>query len=142
MEEMNNETYLGVVEGKEIFCDLKDKSSVIETFKYLVSLTGEMWNIFKEQTGNKNLVFYRESMYEVEVEEEEEYLHFKNKSAEVELPLNCSSCHGMFSGCFMSKGLSLGDNFNTSNVKDMSDMFSGCFMLEGFSLGKTLIHQM
>ena len=64
MEEMNNKTYLGVVAGKEIFCDLEDESSIKETLKYLESLTGEKWRTFKERTGNKNLVFYRESMYE------------------------------------------------------------------------------
>lgn len=44
----------------------------------------------------------------------------------------------MFSGCEMSEGISLGDQFDTSNVEDMHYMFYGCKFPAGFSLGGSL----
>ena len=45
----------------------------------------------------------------------------------------------MFSVCSLPKGFSLGDKFDTRNVKDMSYMFHFCELPEGFSFGKNFI---
>lgn len=41
----------------------------------------------------------------------------------------------MFENCELPAGFTLGSNFNTSNVTDMDSMFKGCKLPEGFSLG-------
>ena len=41
----------------------------------------------------------------------------------------------MFMGCKLPKGFTLGNKFDTSNVKDMSWMFSSCVLPERFTLG-------
>ena len=50
-------TYLGIVEGEKIFCNLKSEDSISNCLEFLEKLTGENWDTFKEKTGNKNLVF-------------------------------------------------------------------------------------
>lgn len=39
---------------------------------------------------------------------------------------------GMFENCSMPDNFTLGDGFDTSNVKDMSCMFNGCSIPENF----------
>lgn len=124
-------TYLGIVSGKIIFCNLKSEESVKKCLEFLESITGEEWDIFKESTGNYNLVFYKKSMFQAG----DNHLHFKCESETVELPLNCSSCYLMFSDAELSQGFNLGDNFNTSSVKDMRGMFRRVVLPEGFMLG-------
>ena len=51
------------------------------------------------------------------------------------IPEGYTSCCGMFKGCKLPKGFTLGDNFNTINVIDMRSMFEDCEIPEGFSLG-------
>ena len=41
----------------------------------------------------------------------------------------------MFENCEMSDGFTLGDKFDTSNVKNMEFMFDCCNMADGFTLG-------
>ena len=41
----------------------------------------------------------------------------------------------MFRACELSKGFTLGDKFDTSKVISMSNMFNGCTFSEGFTLG-------
>lgn len=123
-------TYLGCVEGEGVFCNLESKSSIKKCLVYLENLTGEEWKTFRETKGNKNLVFYKASMFKVQKGD----LRFKGGSS-VELPLNCSSCYSMFYECELPEGFTLGDNFDTSRVVDMSIMFYSCKMPKGFTLG-------
>ena len=151
-------TYLGCIEGEEVFCNLESEESVNSCLEYLKSITGEEWSTFREKHGNRNLVFYKTSMFVFN----SNYLHFTGGSS-VELPLNCSSCYKMFEdcefpegcsleegktsnvtdmywmfyGCKFPKVFSLGENFDTSSVTNMDGMFVGCILSEGFSLGNS-----
>ncbi len=51
------------------------------------------------------------------------------------LPFGLKSCHKMFYGRFLSENFTLGDNFDTSHIEDMSSMFSSCELPKGFTLG-------
>ena len=123
-------TYLGCVEGEKIFCNLESESSTKKCLMYLENLTGEEWKSVRETKGNKNLVFYKTSMFKIQNDD----LHFKGGSS-VELPLNCSSCYYMFYECALPEVFTLGDKFDTSGVVDMSHMFFRCRMPKGFTLG-------
>lgn len=109
-------TYLGCIEDKEVFCNLESKNSIKECTEYLEELTGEEWQTFKETKGNKNLVFYRKDMYTLSKILMNTYLCYKGGSS-VEMPLNCSSCYSMFSECELQEGFTLGDKFDSSNIK-------------------------
>lgn len=100
------------------FCNLESEGSTKKCLMYLENLTGEEWKTFKETKGNKDLVFYKTSMFKVQKGD----LHFRGGSS-VELPLNCSSCYYMFYERELPEGFTLGDKFDTSRVVDMSHMF-------------------
>ena len=122
-------TYLGIVEGEKIFCNLDSEESIKNCLEFLKKLTGEEWETLKEESGNENLVFYRTSMFE-----QFAYLHFKGGN-KIELPLNCSSCFSMFEDCNLSVDLFIDNEFDTSKVEDMNFMFLNCKLPKGFSLG-------
>lgn len=143
---------IGCVDGFNICCDTTLCDSIEDTRKYLEKITGEAWGILVESFDNK--VLFRKSMYDCD----RGYLHFKG-GAIAEMPLNCSSCYGMFSNTefpenFEFRGFEAGyitdtrgmfrdcvfpDNFvldiNTKCVIDMSEMFSGCKFGSKFVFG-------
>ena len=57
------------------------------------------------------------------------------KGGRLEVPINASSCCGMFSWVTLPEGFQIGGLFNTRGIKDMNLMFAGCVMPKGFSLG-------
>ena len=124
-------TYLGIVEGEKIFCNLESDDSINNCLEFLEKLTGEEWETFREASGNENLVFYKTSMY---FDMLDFYLVFRGGKY-VELPLNCSSCEHMFEDCNLSVDLFIDNEFDTSKVEDMNFMFQNCRLPEGFSLG-------
>ncbi|MCM1171295.1 MAG: BspA family leucine-rich repeat surface protein [Clostridium sp.] len=64
-----------------------------------------------------------------------ECLHYYGKGLSVDLPKGCISTRYMFYNCEFQDGFTLGDGFDTSEVRDMEGMFAGCKMPDGFSLG-------
>lgn len=64
-----------------------------------------------------------------------EHLHYCGKGESVNLPEGCKNTRYMFCGCKLPKGFTLGNKFDTSNVKCMLDMFCECRLPAGFTLG-------
>lgn len=64
-----------------------------------------------------------------------EHLHYCGKGESVNLPEGCKNTRYMFSRCKLPDGFTLGDKFDTSNVKCMLDMFCECRLPAGFTLG-------
>ena len=66
----------------------------------------------------------------------QDYLHYNTDyKGQIELPKGLINCRYMFYDCSLPYGFSLGDNFDTSDITDMSHMFVDCCMPEGFTLG-------
>lgn len=93
------------------------------------SLTKYDW--FKERSGEKHWVLYNTKMYEAE---RIDFLHYRSDCDLVlEIPINATSCHLMFSGCTSLTRLDL-NNFNTFNITTMRSMFFNCSALTQLDL--------
>ena len=64
-----------------------------------------------------------------------EYLHYCGKGKSVNLPKGCTNTSWMFHHCKLPDGFTLGDKFDTSNVRSMFGMFCNCNLPAGFTLG-------
>lgn len=64
------------------------------------------------------------------------YLHYCGTGNSVNLPKGCKNTRYMFYECELPAGFHLGEDFDTSEVTDMSFMFYGCKFPEGFTLGR------
>lgn len=94
--------------------------------------TGKTYFWMREETGNKNWVLYNPNEYYVRKDSEYrcEHLHLSRSfKGKVRLPINASSCCGMFNGLDLAQ-LDLSE-IDTFNIVDMSEMFDSC------KLGKT-----
>lgn len=94
--------------------------------------TGKTYFWMREETGNKNWVLYNPNEYYVRKDSEYrcEHLHLSHSfKGKVHLPINASSCCGMFNGLDLAQ-LDFSE-IDTSNIVDMSEMFDSC------KLGKT-----
>lgn len=65
----------------------------------------------------------------------ETVLNYCGFDRSVNLPHGCISTKFMFYNCRLLPGFKLGDDFDTSHVKNMEYMFHGCSFPLGFSLG-------
>ena len=63
-------------------------------------------------------------------------LHYKGNDLSVSLPEGYINTRGVFDGCELPEGFTLGDKFDTSKVTSMEGVFSNCKLPEGFSLGE------
>ena len=63
--------------GQPYFVNLDLESSRLKFSQYLEKETNKKWGIFKENTGNKNWVWYREDMYQVD----DGYIRLANNEA-------------------------------------------------------------
>lgn len=94
--------------------------------------TGKTYFWMREETGNKNWVLYNPNEYYVRKDSKYrcEHLHLSRSfKGKVRLPINASSCCGMFNGLDLAQlDFSVIDTFN---IVDMSEMFDSC------KLGKT-----
>ena len=132
-------TFLGIVDGELIYCNLSSEESIKNMLEFLGKLTGEEWDTYVESCGLCNRVFYRRSMYSIDTSIRS-YLHFNENTKWAELPLNCSSCYRMFSKCRIGgDALVFDERFNTSNVADMTMMFNNCLFSDNTSLGDHFI---
>lgn len=66
----------------------------------------------------------------------EYYLHYCGKGKSVDLPKGCIDTSYMFAECELPPDFTLGPDFDTSNVTNMSRMFLKCILPENFSLGE------
>lgn len=64
------------------------------------------------------------------------YLHYCGTGNSVNLPKGCTNTRYMFYECELPVGFHLGEDFDTSEVTDMSFMFYGCKFPDGFTLGR------
>jgi len=111
--------------------------------------------------GDLGCFDYSPEDYELIADGQDVYLHYKGKTIALSLPKgikstkrmfqeikfpanfhfedfdtsNVTDMSGMFSLSRLSKDFTLGANFDTSNVTDMSGMFGCCTMCSGFTLG-------
>ena len=100
------------------------------------SLAKYYW--FKEETGEKHWVLYDIAMYEILYNSCLRYID--DCTLTPVIPINATSCHRMFHGCKALTQLNL-NNFNTSQITDMSSMFAGCKGLTKLDLSNFDTHK-
>lgn len=129
-------TYLGNVEGKDFFCNLRSEESIKQVLNALSEHTGEEWESLDESVfvGEDNsIVFFRKSMYKKVELDIFDYLVY-NGDGHVELPLNCRCINGIFEECKLPDGFTLDDSFDTSEVFHFANMFRRAKLPEGFKI--------
>ncbi|MDD6327150.1 MAG: BspA family leucine-rich repeat surface protein [Eubacteriales bacterium] len=126
-----------IYEGSSHFFDIEDEVER-NVFRRQISLPDYEW--FKETTGEKHWVLYNPMHFKIDrTTSGKKILKFNDNGytgGRIELPVNASSCHGMFSWCTLPDNIMFGSLFNTRHVVDMDLMFAGCVMPQGFSLGR------
>ncbi len=125
-----------IVEGK-IFHLYLDDPNEREHVKKALCL--ENYEFFKEQTGLGHWVLYNPKQYKIAKNRDHKDILIFNSidydGSKLEVPINASSCCGMFSWVELPEELELTSMFDTSNVVDMSLMFAGCIIPKYFSFG-------
>lgn len=91
---------------------------------------------FHEETGKKNWTLYNVEQYKIDRNiKGKRVLTFNKeqyKGSKLEVPINASSCCGMFSWCTIPDNLILSKKFDTKYITDMSLMFAGCVFPRNF----------
>lgn len=125
-----------VFEGESYFLYIEDDSERAR-FQDLLCLPNYKW--FQEQTGTKNWVLYDPEQFKIDRNlSGKQILKFnkeKYQGGRLDLPINASSCCGMFSWTTIPDNLILGRRFNTKDIKNMSLMFAGSILPKSFTLG-------
>lgn len=125
-----------VFDGESHFLYIEDDDERAK-FQENVCLPNYIW--FQEQTGLKNWVLYNPEHFKVDRNlSGKQILKFnkeKYQGGRLELPINASSCCGMFSWTTIPENLILGSRFNTKNISNMSLMFAGSILPKSFNLG-------
>ena len=127
-------TFLGVVEGESIYCDLSSHQSIKKTLEFLEQLTGEEWVtesdylISSWSNTIKDIIFFRKSMFSKDYNT----IKFCGKDW-VEMPLNYHSCRAMFEFYKFPDGFDF-SKFDTSKVTTMQYAFNHCVFSENFTL--------
>lgn len=137
----NTETLFGndvfKIEGNTYRLYLDDPSER-QKLQEMIGLPNYKW--FHEQTGNCNWVLYNPKQYKETVNKEcRKILCFNNAEYDgtrLEVPINASSCCGLFSWSSLPDDLTLSSAFDTRDIIDTSLMFAGTVMPKGFSFGK------
>lgn len=93
-------------------------------------------NEFEVLTHERAKFWYdpKESVLTAHEKVEFEYLHYVGNNGAVDLPKGCTNTRYMFWDCELPEGFQL-IAFNTSNVEVMEHMFYRCRIPTGFSLG-------
>jgi len=125
-----------VFEDESHFLFIEDDD---ERTKFQENLCLHNYQWFQEQTGEKNWVLYNPEHFKVDRNLSGKKILKFNKDdyqgGRLELPINASSCCGMFSWTTIPENLILGKRFNTKNIKDMNLMFAGSILPKSFTLG-------
>lgn len=131
---MKKEFFAFTYENHVYSVNLSSKKSREDCQTRINHNTGKKFKWFKESTGKKNWVLYDSEMYKVYCGSFSTHydiiLHYIGKDFKPEMPINASSCRGMFSlySHLPRSGTVLDfSNFNTVNIVDMSFMFSGFY---------------
>ena len=125
-----------VYEENSYFIDVNDDSERM-WFQNRIGVPNYKW--FQEGTGDRHWVLYNPICFmPTKNWNGKKILKFNYrefKGGRLEVPINASSCCGMFSWVTLPEGFQIGGLFNTRGIKDMNLMFAGCVMPKGFSLG-------
>lgn len=125
-----------VFDGESHFLYIEDDDERAK-FQENICLPNYKW--FQEQTGSKNWVLYNPEHFKIDRNlSGKQILKFnkeKYQGGRIDLPINASSCCGMFSWTTIPENLILGRRFNTKEVKNMSLMFAGSILPKSFNLG-------
>jgi len=140
-EDIKRQTSIGKThisfEGASYFIYIEDEGER-EEFKKQRGVSHFEW--FQEKTGNKNWVLYNPMQFKQDLSYSgKKILKFNTKDykgGKIELPINASSCCGMFSWITLPEGFSLGKMFDTREIVDMTLMFAGSVIPKDFSLGE------
>lgn len=140
-EEIERQTLIGKThieyEGASYFIYIEDEGER-EEFKNNRGIPHYEW--FRERTGNKNWVLYNPLQFKQDLSlSGKKILKFNSKNymgGKIELPINASSCCGMFSWLTIPDDFTFGRMFNTKNIVDMNLMFAGSVLPKDFQLGK------
>lgn len=104
-----------------------DDSNHREKLKEYLFLKNYEW--FHEETGNKNWVLYNTNQFHITTNMKgKKIVHFDEHNyngSRLELPINASSCCGMFSWTTIPENMNWSNLFNTKDIVDMSLMFAG-----------------
>lgn len=126
-----------IYEGQSRFLYIDDEDERAR-FKKLVGLPHYEW--FQEGTGNKNWVLYNPTQFKPDRNwKGKKILKFDKdayKGGRFEIPINASSCCGMFSWVTLPEDFRLDKLFDTSNVVDMNLMFAGSILPGTFQVGE------
>lgn len=82
--------------------------------------------------GELGVFDYDPEEFEIIKLHEKECLHYCGNGKSINLPEGCTNTRYMFYERSLPEGFSLGNKFDTSNVRSMSSMFMQCKMPEGF----------
>ena len=122
--------------GDSYFIDVNDDS---ERFWFQSRIGADNYKWFQEGTGDKHWVLYNPKCFTPGKNwKGKKILKFNYREfrgGRLEVPINASSCFGMFSWVTLPEGFQIGGLFNTRGIVDMNLMFAGCVMPKGFSLG-------
>ena len=126
-----------VYEGTSHFVYVNDITER-EVFQKKIGLMDYEW--FEEGTGNKNWVLYNPVQFKPDRNwKGKKILKFNKddyKGGRFEVPINSSSCCGMFSWTTLPENFTLNTLFNTKNIVDMNLMFAGSILPDGFNLSE------
>lgn len=126
-----------VFEDRSYFIYINDDSER-EAFKRMIGLPNYEW--FQEGTGNKNWVLYNPIQFKPDKNWNGKKILKFNKDdytgGRFEIPINASSCCGMFSWCTLPENFILGRQFETKNIVDMNLMFAGSVLPGSFRLSE------
>lgn len=127
-------------EGNSHFLYISDDAER-EAFKIELGIPHYEW--FQESTGKKNWVLYNPEQLKPDRNwVGKKVLKFNKemyRGDKFELPINASSCCGMFSWTTLPKGFALSNRFDTRNIVDMNLMFAGCIMSDNFNFNDKFI---
>lgn len=102
-----------------------------------ICLENYVW--FREETGTRNWVLYNPKQYRVSRNNDHKRILTFNEAeydgSRLEVPINASSCCGLFSWCKLPDNLEFTSMFDTRNVLDMSLMFAGSSIPKYFTFG-------
>lgn len=126
------------LDGKTYFLNVNSKWERIRVKAEVNANSLAKYDWFKEETGEKHWVLYDIAMYEIIYNSCLRYID--DCTLTPVIPINATSCHRMFHGCKALTQLNL-NNFNTSQITDMSSMFAGCERLTELDLSNFDTHK-
>ncbi|MCM1295281.1 MAG: BspA family leucine-rich repeat surface protein [Muribaculaceae bacterium] len=126
-----------VYEGSSHFVYTDDLTER-DVFKQTIGLNNYEW--FQEGTGNKNWVLYNPVQFRPDKNwKGKKILKFNKddyKGGRFEVPINSSSCCGMFSWTTLPENFKLDTLFNTKDIVDMNLMFAGSILPDVFTISE------